>query len=149
MVESKYFGHKYLLVLECHKIFYWFTWISYTYHIRHKEIILKVDFGKQFGNWSVHILSATIWQFHGLSQTWWNTEPLFGLFYSSLPLYFTISDIVHEINCMHFRWVSRHLEPLHAAAAAISLCLLFRGFVQNVNETNLNITHHWERNQKK
>ena len=57
-------------------------------------------------------------------------------------------SVLHEINRMHFRWVSRQLEPLHAAAAAISLCLLSRGFVQNLNVTNLNITHHWERNKK-
>ena len=35
--------------------------------------------------------------FFGLCQTWWNTEPLFDFFISSLPLYFTISDIVHRI----------------------------------------------------
>ena len=32
---------------------------------------------------------------YGLCQTGWNRGPLFGLFLSSLPLYFTLSDIVH------------------------------------------------------
>ena len=35
---------------------------------------------------------------NGLCQTWWNTGPLFGLFLSSLSLYFTMSDIVHELS---------------------------------------------------
>ena len=35
-------------------------------------------------------------QCHGLCQRWWYTGPLFGLFKSSLPLYFPISDIVHK-----------------------------------------------------
>ena len=33
---------------------------------------------------------------HGLCQRWWYTGPLFGLFINTLPLYFTISDIVYR-----------------------------------------------------
>ena len=36
-----------------------------------------------------------VW-FYGPCQRWWNKGPLFGLFTTALPLYFTISDIVHS-----------------------------------------------------
>ena len=37
-------------------------------------------------------------QLYGLCQRWWYTGPLFRLFKSTLPLYFTISDIVHVLS---------------------------------------------------
>ena len=36
------------------------------------------------------------WLLYGLCQRWWYTGPLLGIFKSTLPLYFTISDIVHD-----------------------------------------------------
>ena len=43
----------------------------------------------------VSFVSQIAKELNGLCQRWWNTGPLFGLFISALPLYFTISDIVH------------------------------------------------------
>ena len=48
-------------------------------------------------------LSEVLHIVYGLCQRWWYTGPLFGLFKSTLPLYFTISDIVHG-------WLLRPLQ---------------------------------------
>ena len=48
-------------------------------------------------NTFVVILNLKYSKLNGLCQRWWNTGPLFGLFIKALPLYFTISDIVHVI----------------------------------------------------
>ena len=42
---------------------------------------------------------------YGLYQRWRNTGPLFGLDYSTLPLYFTISDIVNTMRLCVGMWL--------------------------------------------
>ena len=51
---------------------------------------------------------------YGLCQRWWYTGPLFGLFKSTLPLYFTISDIVHTFSKPDWLvWAWDQYWPLH------------------------------------
>ena len=46
--------------------------------------------------------NSTYPAYDGLCQRWWYTGPLFRLFKSTLPLHFTISDIVHAIQQFEF-----------------------------------------------
>ena len=98
-----------------------------------------------------HSLECSV--FYGLCQRWWNTGLLFGLFKSSLPLYFTISDIVHRRElwaskftsfdsnksleiCGCKRWCPNYLQVCGPAAPVLNQCIPWLSISSKVANMN-------------